>query len=269
MKKLYFLDEAEKNRILNLHESATKRQYIKEDDTMSSELDEIDAGMVTTASIFGGPLGTILALVNAGQSGDKAYAIFQKCKSSKGKLGKRKMDDSYLAKIADNLNAAVEGAGTNEELIKSSFKAVTSIADLCALANIYSNRHSEDLYSALDGDIDSDSEWKTYVFLPLLDNAVKNSKAEMQLMQQQAVAKQEEYKKLAPKAAACGWNIKKADGSTVPDVEGYKKSNWQCPKAGSSKTNLNTKTKDQLTTTTKVKPATAPSTTDFDKFLNT
>jgi hypothetical protein len=30
MKKLYFLNEEEKNRILNLHESATKRQYLSE-----------------------------------------------------------------------------------------------------------------------------------------------------------------------------------------------------------------------------------------------
>ena len=32
MKKLYFLDEEEKNRILNLHESATKNQYLNEAD---------------------------------------------------------------------------------------------------------------------------------------------------------------------------------------------------------------------------------------------
>ena len=30
MKKLYFLDEEEKQRILNIHESATKRQYLME-----------------------------------------------------------------------------------------------------------------------------------------------------------------------------------------------------------------------------------------------
>jgi hypothetical protein len=30
MKKLYFLDEEEKNRVLNLHESATKKQYLSE-----------------------------------------------------------------------------------------------------------------------------------------------------------------------------------------------------------------------------------------------
>ena len=32
MKKLYFLNEEESNRILNLHKDATKRQYLKEDD---------------------------------------------------------------------------------------------------------------------------------------------------------------------------------------------------------------------------------------------
>jgi hypothetical protein len=33
MKQLYFLNEEEKNRILNLHESATKRQYLSEQST--------------------------------------------------------------------------------------------------------------------------------------------------------------------------------------------------------------------------------------------
>jgi hypothetical protein len=111
---------------------------------------------------------------------------------------------------------------------------ISSIADLCALSNIYLTRHSENLYDALDGDIDSDSEWKSYVFLPLLDNAVKNSTTELNLMKQQAQAKEAEFKKLSPNAAKCGWNIKKPDGSTVPDVEGYKKSGWKCPKDGGS-----------------------------------
>ena len=239
MNKLFLINEDEKKRILGLHESATKKQYLKEDDSVmepdtNQEISEIDAGMLTTASILGGPLGTIIAAFNAGQSGDKARAIFQKCRTSKGKLGKRKMNDSYLAKIADNLNKAVEGVGTNEGLIKSSFQLISSIADLCALSNIYLTRHSENLYDALDGDIDSDSEWKSYVFLPLLDNAVKNSTTELNLMKQQAQAKEAEFKKLSPNAAKCGWNIKKPDGSTVPDVEGYKKSGWKCPKDGGS-----------------------------------
>jgi hypothetical protein len=36
MKKLYFLDEEEKQRILNIHESATKRQYLREQSMFSA-----------------------------------------------------------------------------------------------------------------------------------------------------------------------------------------------------------------------------------------
>ena len=41
MKKLYFLDEEEKNRILNLHESATKRHYLGEQATNQTNLPTI------------------------------------------------------------------------------------------------------------------------------------------------------------------------------------------------------------------------------------
>ena len=44
MKKLYFLDEEEKNRILNLHESAAKRQYLGEQTKPTqAELDKREA----------------------------------------------------------------------------------------------------------------------------------------------------------------------------------------------------------------------------------
>jgi ribosomal protein L17 len=44
MKKLYFLDEEEKQRILNIHESATKRQYLSEQQKPSqAELDKREA----------------------------------------------------------------------------------------------------------------------------------------------------------------------------------------------------------------------------------
>jgi hypothetical protein len=41
MKQLYFLDEEEKNRILNLHESATKRHYLGEQATNQTNLPTI------------------------------------------------------------------------------------------------------------------------------------------------------------------------------------------------------------------------------------
>jgi hypothetical protein len=43
MKKLYFLDEEEKNRILNIHESATKRQYLLKEDAITDFEDKLPA----------------------------------------------------------------------------------------------------------------------------------------------------------------------------------------------------------------------------------
>ena len=44
MKKLYFLDDEEKQRILNIHESATKRQYLSEQQKPTqAELDKREA----------------------------------------------------------------------------------------------------------------------------------------------------------------------------------------------------------------------------------
>lgn len=256
MKKLYFLDEAEKKRILNLHESATKKQYLKEDNSFvepemtENELDE-DAGLIGTA-IAMGPIGWVYSAINSGTAGDGARTIFSKCSANKGKLGKRRQNDSYLAQLADRINYAVEGMGTNLGKIKSAFQAVPSVADLCALSTIYQTRHGESLYSALDGDIDRNDEWKANVYLPLLDGAVKNSEAEYKNLQAQATKKAQEDKELGPKASQCGWVIKNPDGSTVPDIAGYRNSNWKCPKSGgatNTKTTNTVKTKSTNTST--------------------
>lgn len=43
MKKLYFLDEEEKNRILNIHEGATKRQYLNERDAVKNDGSKLES----------------------------------------------------------------------------------------------------------------------------------------------------------------------------------------------------------------------------------
>jgi hypothetical protein len=59
--------------------------------------------------------------------------------------------------------------GTDEKAIKTNLQKITTIPDLCAMAGIYQTRHGENLFDAIDGDIDDQAEWKTYVYLPLLD----------------------------------------------------------------------------------------------------
>jgi hypothetical protein len=84
------------------------------------------------------------------------------------------MSRATLNGIADGINAAVNGMGTDEDAIKSNLQKITTIPDLCAMSNTYKTRHGESLFAAIDGDIDSEGEWKKYVFLPLLD-AYQNS----------------------------------------------------------------------------------------------
>lgn len=55
MKKLYFLDEEEKNRILNLHESATNRQYLSEQGFNIN--DPLGMNAITKNPIVQGPAG--------------------------------------------------------------------------------------------------------------------------------------------------------------------------------------------------------------------
>ena len=266
MKKLYFLNEEESKRILNLHKQATKKQYLKEDDTMMSSENELAedgvmASMATGAAIggavglvpgaiIGGAIGLINGLINGGNYSYKgAERILQACGNLK-EVGKATMSRATLNGIADGINAAVDGMGTDEDAIKSNLQKITTIPDLCAMSNTYKTRHGESLFAAIDGDIDSEGEWKKYVFLPLLD-AYQNS---VDLGKKLAAQKSDVEKN----AISCGW--KKQDGTA--DVEGYKNSKWQCPKPGQVKTD-NTKTNTKTT----VKQITTPSDADLDSVL--
>lgn len=288
MKNPFLISEEEKNRILTLHENSTKKQYLKENITepemTEGELDEIDWGQVGSSSaagaaggaaflgvgaipgaIIGGAANIIYQLVSGSPSKDGAERILQACKK-KSEVGAPTMGSSTLNAIADGINAAIEGLGTDEEAIKSNLMKLKTIPDLCAMASKYKTRHGESLFAAIDGDIDSTSEWKKYVYLPLLD-LYEKSQALGKQKQSQLDKLKKENEILKPKAAKCGWIIKKSDGSTVPDVEGYRKSGWKCPKDGAS-----TQTTTPKSTTPKSKQGLAktnqPTNSDFDKFLN-
>ena len=189
MKKLYFLNEEESKRILNLHKEATKKQYLSE-----QELDEADMGNVAQyaasgamvgagmgvgvfsvpGAIIGGAVGAIYGLLMNSDNSDGAKKILQACSNTK-LVGPASQTRQQLNAIADGLNTAIEGMGTDEDAIKSNLQKITTIPDLCAMAKIYQTRHGEDLFDAIDGDIDDQTEWKNYVYLPLLD-AYENSK---------------------------------------------------------------------------------------------
>ena len=124
-------------------------------------------------AIIGGAAALIGGLLQSSNSSDGAKKILQACRN-KQTVGPASQSRQQLNAIADGLNAAIEGTGTDEDAIKANLQKITTIPDLCAMSNIYQTRHGESLWDALDGDIDEQSEWKTYVYLPLLD-AYENS----------------------------------------------------------------------------------------------
>jgi hypothetical protein len=175
MKKLYFLNEEEKERILKLHENATSRQYLSEND-----LGSVGAGAAAGAAIgaYVGGVGAIPGaliggaigyLRGSGGSYKGVEAIFNACKKS-SEVGKSTMAGGTLDGIAKGVYDAVRvWNGTDEDAIKSNLSKIATIPDLCAVIKRYEENYpGYTLLGDLDGDIDTDSEWNEYVYQPLL-----------------------------------------------------------------------------------------------------
>jgi hypothetical protein len=120
-------------------------------------------------TVIGGAIGGLLGLLN---SSGNAYsqisgAITQYCTPEKS--GKPKMSDSELNAIADEIFDAIDGWGTEEEDIRSALSGLETFPDFCAMAKKYQRRQGESLLDALDGDIDIDSDWRKFVWIPIVD----------------------------------------------------------------------------------------------------
>lgn len=120
-------------------------------------------------ALIGGLIGaTAMAFGNAKY--DTAKKLFQACKTEKS-TPTLSIDD--LDRLADKLNGAIQGIGTDEDAISQAFTEIPTIPDLCGLIKAY-EIHG-DLFDDLDGDLDSDTEWKDYVLLPLRKAMRKSS----------------------------------------------------------------------------------------------
>ena len=94
--------------------------------------------------------------------------IFDACET-KG-MGKSTMNGGTLDSISKKLYDAVRvWRGTDEDAIKDALSQLKTIPDFCSVIKRYEENYpGETLLDDLDGDIDSDSEWNEYVYLPLL-----------------------------------------------------------------------------------------------------
>ena len=119
-------------------------------------------------AVVGGVVGAAAGLLmSSSGSFDGVKKIFQAC-SAKG-MGKSTMNGGTLDAISAGLRKAIEGVGTDEDMIKANLSKIATIPDLCAVnRRYYENYPGSSLFNDLDGDIDSDSQWNEYVYLPLM-----------------------------------------------------------------------------------------------------
>ena len=127
----------------------------------------LGAGAIPGA-IIGALGGAVLAAIGNPKM-DQVKKMFDACKTEKSTPT---LTTSQLDAISDSINNAIEGLRTDEDAISSALQQLPTIPDLCGLIKAY--EYHGDLFSDLDGDLDSDYEWKQYVVIPLR-NAIRKS----------------------------------------------------------------------------------------------
>jgi hypothetical protein len=68
-------------------------------------------------------------------------------------------DRGRVNQFADMIRDAVQGVGTNEELIYKAFENLKSFSEFCALVKTYKSSYNVDLYTDLSSDISKEAEW--------------------------------------------------------------------------------------------------------------
>ena len=174
------LSEEEKNAIREQHTGGMKVMTENFSKLINSKLGDSkplvneqtsDQVVNVVAGGVAGGVGGIIAsadlIVNgAGTSDQKVKSLCALCKKTKApitQMGNR---------LADDIRDSVQGMGTNEKTINNVFAGLRSFNDFCSLVNAYQSSYSTDLYSDLDADIDSESEWVT-IFRPIRNLLLK------------------------------------------------------------------------------------------------
>ena len=194
------------------------KQVIKEQ-TNAQVAGAAVAGLAV-GGVPGAVAGAAIAIAQGGGTGKNVLKLIGYC-NSKG-MGKSSIPLATASKIADKINGALEGLGTNEAAIGAALRSIKYFPDFCAVARTYQSRHGEALGTALDGDIDLPADWKKYVWLPLLDILNRSKAAGQSLGKAGGMGDQlAGAQGLAVNAKKCGWGA---------DVKGYKASGYKCPK---------------------------------------
>jgi len=137
-------------------------------------------GAVPGAAI-GGAVGGLVGvfekvMAGSGNASSKVKQIISNCANSKAPM------TSQTNKIADMVYDAISGLGTDESKVYRAMAMPKGVDEFCGVVKSYKSSYKEDLYSALDGDFDAESEW-VMIMRPLRDMVLR-SKQRAQAKQQ-------------------------------------------------------------------------------------
>jgi hypothetical protein len=217
MKKLYHLDEEEKNRILNLHESSTRKQYLMNEQTIAGAAYSTATGAAKAAGTallipggfvvapIAGVVGGIVGLISSISSAMGRDAFISTVTKLCSVGNKPTLGAGALMDIAEKLNGLINtpnllggGYATVESRkgIKAALTSIPSIPDLCGVNKEYKNLYGIDLMADLKREIRRDDYYRDTVQVPLT-RAIRLS--------QEATTKAAEAAKQKPAETLVGW----------------------------------------------------------------
>ena len=183
MTKVIKLTESDLTRIV-------KRILIEQSagDTVSTAL----SGINPVAGAAGRVIPILTNIINGGgAASQKVNQIFTACKGSKYPINQN------TNKIADSVYNAVTGLGTNENMVYKALQSIRTADELCGVIKSYQSTYNQDLYAALDGDFDSESEW-VQIMRPLRDVVLKSQQSMKQKQSSNSVTGQRPTSKPIP-----------------------------------------------------------------------
>ena len=170
-------------KIIKLNENDLKRIVVKvlNERQQLNEIEPITIGLIAVGAAILTGVGMKYFYQS---SADKAMEKLHKgCQDPDSIIGKPMMSKQQHIQIASEVGDAIAGSditGQGEEDLSSALSRIKSIPDYCKVAEEYEIQHGEDMYEAIDGDINLGG-WDEYVRQPLskairtTDEANKNA----------------------------------------------------------------------------------------------
>lgn len=180
-KPLYYLDQYEKNRILEMHKTATKKQYITENKQILNEGFWLPFIGITAAVAGAGYVWKNWDSIIGNVTESKFLAISNACNNPEVDKQKTYNTPQQHVSFAKDLKKAFDwgetyslgfDVGTDNGLLSGTLKSMKSLADYCKVKKEYKKLYGEDLGATINDEVDTNFDT---IVMSALSGAIKKS----------------------------------------------------------------------------------------------